>query len=216
MTKKPTQIVTGEQHVTIPEPKFAYATFTIVGESPYVQNKFSSKAMDQIRDKQKAGSQANKGKKRDPKDFQACYEGAMHKTKDGWHGIPAPAFRCACISACRIVGFKMTLAKLSIFIEADGFDVDDGTPLVKITKGEPIYHEAAVRPESGGCDIRPRPMWREGWEAVVRIRFDGDQFTVTDVSNLLARAGMQVGIGEGRPDSRKSAGLGWGMFRVKS
>jgi hypothetical protein len=32
--------------------------------------------------------------------------------------------------------------------------------------------------------------------------------------NLLARVGMQVGIGEGRPDSRESAGIGFGLFRI--
>ena len=28
------------------------------------------------------------------------------------------------------------------------------------------------------------------------------------------RAGLQVGVGEGRPDSRRSAGLGYGQFDV--
>ena len=214
MAKKAASTAT-EQHVVIPAPKFSTAVFTIFGDAPYVQNKFSHKASQQMKEKQEAGSQANKGKQRVAKDFQDCYEGAKHKTKEGWCGIPAPAFRNACISACRIVGFKMTLAKLSIFIEADGYDVDDGTPLVRITKGEPVYHEAIVSLPNGSPDIRARPMWREGWEAVVRIRFDGDQFTTSDVANLLARAGMQVGVGEGRPDSSKSAGMGWGLFRVK-
>jgi len=34
------------------------------------------------------------------------------------------------------------------------------------------------------------------------------------VTNLLARMGMQVGIGAGRPDSTDSAGMGWGTFRI--
>ena len=190
MAKKTAVAASGDehsrkQHVTIPAPKFCTAEFTIVGESPYVQNKFSHKASQQMKEKQEAGSTGNKGKQRNAKDFQECYEGAMHKARDGWYGIPAPAFRNACISACRIVGFKMTLAKLSIFIEADGYDIDDGTPLVEITKGQPQYHEAIVSLPNGMPDIRARPMWREGWEAKVRIRFDGDQFTASDVANLL-------------------------------
>ena len=136
----------------------------------------------------------------------------MHKTAEGWCGIPAPAFRNAMISACRVVGFQMTRAKLALFVVPDGFDAEDGTPLVRITKGEPIYTELAVKNETGVCDLRPRPMWREGWEAVVRIKYDADMFTLTDVANLLMRAGAQVGIGEGRPDSRKSCGIGWGIF----
>jgi hypothetical protein len=33
--------------------------------------------------------------------------------------------------------------------------------------------------------------------------------------NLFLRAGLQVGIGEGRPNSPNSFGLGWGRFEVK-
>ena len=36
-----------------------------------------------------------------------------------------------------------------------------------------------------------------------------------DVTNLLMRVGQQVGIGEGRPDSKNSAGMGWGTFNVE-
>jgi hypothetical protein len=39
-------------------------------------------------------------------------------------------------------------------------------------------------------------------------------FTANDVVNLIARVGLQVGIGEGRPDSKESAGLGYGLFEV--
>jgi hypothetical protein len=185
----------------------------IVGESPYVQNKFSQKAKNQIIETQKAGGQAKSKKTREAKDFDASYEGAMHKSREGWLGIPAPSFRNAMISACRTIGFKMTHAKLAVFVKADGFDLDDGTPLVKI-HGKPRQHIAPARNDNGSIDIRCRPMWEE-WDADVNMEFDADMFSVTDVVNLMVRAGKQVGIGEGRPDSRMSAGLGWGRFRVQ-
>ena len=116
------------------------------------------------------------------------------------------------ISACRLVGIVMTRAKLSVFVEADGIDRGDGTPLVRI-QGEPRIHEATVRNETGVADIRWRPMW-EQWSADVRVTWDEDQFSATDVMNLMLRAGMQVGIGEGRPDSPNSNGLGWGRFEI--
>jgi hypothetical protein len=47
------------------------------------------------------------------------------------------------------------------------------------------------------------------------VTFDEDQFSVKDVSNLLARAGYQVGVGEGRPNSKASYGQGWGLFRIE-
>lgn len=203
-----------QRTVVIEPPKFEIAKIKIVGVSPYVQNKFSRKAREKMEETQRAGEQARKRRKREAKDFEAVYREAMHISKQGWYGIPAPAFRNAMISACRIVGFKMTIAKLSVFVEADGIDADDGTPLVRIM-GEPRAHEAMVRNATGVADIRWRPMWEE-WSAVVRARWDSAQFSASDVVNLLARAGMQVGVGEGRPDSKDSNGQGWGLFEVEA
>lgn len=204
-----------EQQVSISAPNFVTAEFKIEGNAPYVQCKFSKKAREQMRATQEAGSTAKKGRKKEAKNFEQCYKDAMHVSTEGWHGIPATAFRMACIDACRMAGFQMTRAKCSIFVEPDGFD-DEGTPLVKITKGKPQYHEGPVRVGQGVMDIRARPMWREGWQATVTVTFDGDQFTLADVSNLLMRAGMQVGVGEGRPFSKSSAGMGWGTFSVSA
>lgn len=200
--------------VVIEAPKFESAVLKIIGVSPYVQNKFGASARKAMRDKQAAGSQANKNRKRDPKDFDKLYKEAMHTSTAGWHGIPAPAFRNAMISACRIVGFKMTIAKLSLFVHADGFDADDGMPLVKIA-GKPRMHEGLVKNETGVADIRCRPMWEE-WSCNLRVRWDASQFSAQDVVNLLARVGSQVGIGAGRPDSENSPGVGWGLFEVRS
>lgn len=214
MTSKKEATAQETRNVVIAPPKFERAEITLIGTSPYVQHKFSAKAVDMMREKQMMGSQANKVKTREAKDFQAAYEEAMHRSRDGWIGIPAPSFRNAMISACRIVGFKMTLAKLSLFVEADGFDATDGSPLVKI-EGEPRVHEALVRNATGVADIRWRPMW-EQWSVKLRVRWDAAQFSAQDVVNLLSRAGMQVGVGEGRPDSKASNGMGWGTFEVKT
>ncbi len=203
-----------EKEVTIKAPKFEIAEFEIVGNAPYVQNAFPNKAKETMKAKQEAGPQAKKNKIRESKNFQECYEQAQHISKEGWNGMPAAGFRAAMISACRIVGFKMTLAKLGVFIEADGFDKIDGTPLVKIAHGKPHYTEHSVRLETGVTDIRARAMWDEGWKTLLRIRYDADMFSLDDISNLLMRVGLQVGIGEGRPDSKKSTGMGWGTFNI--
>lgn len=200
--------------VEIKAPNIKTIEVVIEGTSPYVQNKFSNKAQEMMRAKQEAGSTgAISKRKREAKDFDECYENAKHLSKDGWCGIPAMCFRKAMISACRTVGMAMTLAKLAVFTEADGFS-EDGTPLVRITKGKPKKREDAVRNQTGVADIRARPMFDEGWQAKLRIRFDADIMSQAAVINLLARSGMQVGIGEGRPDSKESAGMGWGTFRI--
>jgi hypothetical protein len=213
-TKSTTAAVAAPSSSVVIKPaRLRTVEFKIVGESPLVQARFSGKAMQAMMSKMAAGPQANKSRAKDARDFNADFENAKHIGTDGKQGIPAGAFRQAMISACRLVGFKMTLAKLSVFVEADTFDRVDGIPLVHFN-GTPERMDAAVRNATGVADIRVRPMWRT-WDAKVRIRFDEDQFSSTDVTNLLVRVGQQVGIGEGRPDSRESAGLGWGTFRVE-
>lgn len=202
------------QQITITPPNLQTLGLRIVGVAPYMQAKFSEKTRQAMMAKQAAGSVAKKGTKRDARDFNADFQAAQHRASDGWAGIPAAALRNACIDACRMVGFQMTRAKMSVFVEPDGFDVADGTPLVRLDAGEPERSDMATRNATGVVDIRVRPMWRE-WAANVRLTFDADQFTAEDVTNLLARAGLQVGIGEGRPFSKSSAGLGFGLFRVE-
>lgn len=210
-------VVPGVREVKIAPPNMQTVEFKIVGTSPYVQGSFSSKAQQMMKDTQMQGSTSRKGKKKEPRKFdEAEFEGALHRSTEGWPGIPANAFRQASISACRLAGFKMTIAKLSIFIEHDGYDRDGVTGLIKITKGKPEHFESVGRNADGGVDLRVRAKWQPGWEATLRIRFDADQFTVGDVANLIHRVGEQVGIGCGRPDSRESGGVGWGCFRIES
>lgn len=202
------------EHVSISPPNFQSAKVRIVGTAPYVMNKFSGENRRKMMEKQELGDQARKNKKRAPKDFDAVYKGAMHISTEGWHGIPASSFRSAMISACRTVGFQMTRAKLCLFVEHDGIDKDDGTPLIKLD-GKPERRDMAVKLADGSTDIIARPFFAK-WSANVRLLWDADQFSATDVINLLSRVGVQVGIGAGRPDSKASAGCGWGTFKVEA
>lgn len=186
----------------------------MVGTSPYMQAKFSHKAKAKMRETMEAGSTAKSKRQRTARDFDADFFGAQHIATEGWNGIPVTAFRNAAIDVCRMVGYKMTHAKMSIFVEADGYDAD-ATPLVRIIGDPPQKAEHTVRNATGVVDIRVRPVW-QNWRAQVRVRFDADQFTVQDVINLMYRAGQQVGIGEGRAFSKASNGLGYGLFIVKS
>lgn len=203
--------------IRIAPPNLKTAHFKIVGTAPYVQHAFSQKARQEIMNDQSEERQGGKRKKREPRDFDAEYHSAYHKSTEGWFGIPAPAIRSGLVGACRLIpNYNMTQAKLSVFCLADGFDASDGTPLIKITKGKPHPCEHAVRLAMGKTSIAIRAMWDPGWEATVRVQYDGDQFGAADVLNLLARVGMQVGVGEGRPLSKSSTGMGWGLFQVTS
>lgn len=212
MSKKNAETADKSTAVTVAPPDLRTGAFRIEGTAPYVQHKFSQKARQAMLATQQAGSRAKSKKQREARDLDEAYRGAMHLGPRGEYGIPAPAFRAALISACRLVGFQMTKAKLAVFVEPDFFDADDGTPMVAIV-GEPRMHEATVRLATGVASVAIRPMWMT-WSATVRITYDYGQFTDADIANLLMRVGAQVGIGEGRPDSKSSAGCGWGTFRV--
>lgn len=199
--------------ITITPPNFQRIKLTIEGTAPLMQARFSAKAMQAMKAKHEAGSTAKKGGKKEPRDFDEDFRQAMHVSEDGWIGVPAAALRNACIDVCRMVGFKMTHARMSVFVEADGVDKIDGQPLIRLDAPEPEKTEMAVRNATGVADIRVRPMWRK-WRINAVVRFDADQFTASDVVNLVARAGEQIGIGEGRPYSKSSNGMGYGTFCI--
>ena len=202
------------QHLVIRPPNFGVAEFSLVGIAPLVIHRFSAKTKAQMKEKMETGKAASSKKTREARATDDLYQEARYISAQGWDGFHAGALRAAMISACRLVGFKMTLAKLSVFIEADGVDkLEPQIPLIRIY-GKPTKQEDMARVETGQPYVTVRAAYHD-WSAKVRLRWDADQFTLGDVSNLLSRVGMQVGIGEGRPDSKNSAGMGWGLFKIK-
>lgn len=200
--------------VQIKAPNFGIATFTIIGNAPLVIHRFSAKTKLQMKEKMEMGKAAGSKKNREAKQTDDLFEEARYISKEGWDGFHAGSIRNAMISACRLVGFKMTLAKMSMFVEADGWDAEEPQiPLIRIY-GDAVKQEDMARVETGQPYVTVRAAYHN-WTAKVKIRWDADQFTTSDVSNLLSRVGLQVGIGEGRPDSKNSAGMGWGTFILK-
>lgn len=203
-----------KQSVVISPPKFKTAIFTIVGTAPLVIHRFSAKTKEQMKQKMETGKSASSKKNREAKSTDDLYNEAKYVSTDGWEGMHAAAIRNAMISACRLVGFKMTLAKMSVFVEADGWDaLEPQIPLVRIY-GKSIKQEDMARVETGQPYVTVRAAYHK-WEAKIKIKWDEDQFSLNDVSNLLSRVGVQIGLCEGRPDSKNSAGMGWGLFEIK-
>lgn len=200
--------------VRIQPPKFDVAEFEVHGIAPLVIHRFSQKTKLEMKAKMETGKAASSKKTREARLTEDLYNEARYRSPEGWDGFQAGSIRKAMISACRLVNFKMTLAKLSIFVIADGNDeLEPEIPLIRI-HGKPRKTEMMARVETGQPYITVRPAYDE-WSAKIRIRWDADQFTLEDISNLLMRVGLQVGIGEGRPDSKNSAGMDWGLFEVR-
>lgn len=200
--------------VVISAPNFNTITFHVEAMDgvPLVIHRFSAKTKAQMKQKMETGKAAGNKKNREAKATDDLYEEARYISPEGWDGFNASGVRAAMISACRLVGFKMTLAKLSVFVEADGTDATEPQiPLIRID-GNPVKQEDMARVDNGQPYVTVRAAYHK-WKAAIRIRFDMDQFTAEDVSNLMSRVGQQVGLGEGRPDSKNSAGMGWGLFK---
>lgn len=203
-----------KEAVAIKPPDFGYAEFPVRGIAPLVIHRFSAKTKNEMKRKMETGKAASSKKNREAKETDELYNEARYRSPDGWDGFHAASVRNAMISACRLVGFKMTLAKLSIFVEADGRDAQEPQiPLVRIY-GDPVKQEDMARVETGQPYVTVRAAYHD-WRAKIRIRWDRDQFTLSDITNLLARVGLQVGLCEGRPDSKNSAGMGWGLFEIE-
>jgi hypothetical protein len=207
---------TENAEIIITPPNYKVLEVTLIGTSQLVSNNFPEEARAQMKADMEAGAKGKSAKgNRAPKDFNAGYEGSKHIAEEGWAGISAVAFRAALIRACSTCGVEMTKAKQCFFVLPDGFERGQGTPLVRITEGEPSRFDAYVRNSNGSPDIRARARWAASWECLLRVRYDADLFSATTVANLIQRAGISVGIGAGRPFSTMSAGQGWGTFEIK-
>ena len=199
--------------IAISEPNFQSIRFKIIGTAPLMIHKFGTKIRHKIEESQTAKDKVKKA--RAPKDYKAEFNDARYISAQGWDGLYAGAIRNAMIGAARYVdGLQMTKSKGLFFVQAEGFDKEDGTPLVRIHGCKAKHDTRPVRLESGVADLRNRPRY-DNWYAEVVIDFDADAVTATDVANLLHRAGAQVGLCEGRPGSENSFGIGFGTFRVE-
>lgn len=208
------ELTQARETITIRPPNFKFAEFRIKGTAPLVIHRFSAKTKNEMRLKMETGKSAGTKKVREAKNSDDTFNEARYIAKEGWDGFHAGAVRNAMISACRLVNFKMTLAKLSIFVEADGWDATEPQiPLVRIY-AKAQKQEDMARVETGQPYVTIRAAYHD-WKAKIRIRWDADQFNIHDISNLLSRVGLQVGLCEGRPDSKNSAGMGWGLFELE-
>ena len=181
-------------NIEIAPPRIRELHLGITGKSGLICHHFSEKSRRQIEATQ---AKSAKGPKvaRDP---EAEYEGAFYKLEGGGYGFPCAGFKKAAIRAAKMLdGVNMTDARQMFFVEADDRDTT-GVDCVRI-HGTPEMRTDTVRLAKGVADLRYRPEFRD-WSCTLKISYDEDLISGSQIVNLFMRAGLQVGVGDWRPE----------------
>jgi len=183
-------------NIIISPPKIRELSLRVTGKSGLICHHFGEKSRKQIQDTQ---SKVAKGPK-EARDPQAEYEGAFYKLENGGYGFPCAGFKKSAIRAAKLLdGVNMTDARQMFFVEADDRDTT-GVDCVRIEHDEaPEMRTDTVRLAKGVSDLRYRPEFRN-WSCILKMSFDEDLISNSQLVNLFMRAGLQVGVGDWRPE----------------
>lgn len=205
--------------LVIPKSGMACYSFDIVGKTSLIVKSWSEKAIYQMLATQMGLAKPPKSRKSPEEEYAA----ARYTTEEGWDGINVGAFKSAMVNACRLVdGLPMTVAKRSIFIEADARCVKtvevDGREYRQVYDvvrifGEPQMRMDMARNDNGSADIRFRPEYLP-WRATLKVMVNTSKLSVEQVTHLLATAGMSEGVGEQRPSAPDNHSGQNGMWTV--
>lgn len=188
--------------ITLEEMQQSVLTTRIIGISPFIQHKWSEKAVQMMRDKH-AGVRVKNREIRKPEDE---FRDAAYVCEDGRFGFPAGGIKACLIGAAhKDIGLEKTLLRKSLFIMPD----DPINNLIALEADDPLMREDTVRVGAGSTDLRYRPEFRN-WSMILNFEFDAQALTQPTILNLVQRAGYGVGLGEWRPEK----GGEYGRFEV--
>ena len=184
--------------ISIPPIEIKTYVLRLVGDSPLICHAWSTKAKQEMLDKQMGKARG----KKEPKDPQRDYEEAFYRDENSAAAFPTIAFKAASVSASRQVeGLTMT------FLRGAFHTVGEMVPI----EGTPHMREDTVRVGMGTADLRYRPEFTQ-WAVNLKVRLNVRSLTLEQLVHLFNQAGFSVGVGEWRPekDGRN------GMFHVET
>jgi len=190
--------------VQVEPPKLAHIRVRLVGITPLLcNNKKAAAGAMVIEDGRPKWTQKGLQKERDP---QREYEASLYPIPGGGFGFPAVAIKQAMASG---VGKDYGITKGKVYQYVHIYGVKDAPDLVRLV-GEPKQHDSIVR-QGHAPAMRFRGCFYE-WSIDLELDYDTKTFTAETIVNMLARAGLYVGIGDGRPEKK---GHNYGRFRVE-
>ncbi len=206
--------VTGEMNfVVIPRSKMESLEVTVRGTTPLMLHRFDTKCILQNEKGEKV--KGTKGSFVKPKD---AFERARHPFPGGGDGIPAKMFKASTVRALGpVLDVKPMTQGRTAFHVLGKMNVN-GDFVLKIkpaSRKDPVMDERYVRLSGPGRtpQMRYRPLFHEGWEATLPIKYDTEQITVQQLIAGLVKAGEVLGIGEMRPER---TGDTFGCFEIIS
>lgn len=120
-------------------------------------------------------------------------------------GVPAWSFKHAIVDAAKFSTFHMKDIRRILFVE------EDAPEMVEIF-GKPVHCTQPGKATTGTAILIHRPIFH-AWRATLRITFYARVISAEQVVELVAMAGHGGGVGEKRPNGKKSSGT-CGRWRV--
>lgn len=186
-------------------------TVPIVGITPLIMHKFSTKSVQQLKEIGEIESGMKQGgKKKNIANPEVDYLNSIYYFADGKRcGMPAIALKSAMVYAgYQIFKRPQTQTRAAIFVCPDETETGDG--LVEVF-GEHRNREDMVR--VGTINKVASPRYRAEfpeWKMNVTIQFFADVISEEEVYKLISAAGLASGLGEWRPQK----GGQMGMWRI--
>lgn len=210
----------GVEQIVVPELDIRRMSFWVHGNAPFVSHAWPEKARKLMEEAQsgkpKQGKKQREGRNPYEEFVDSIYftdeethttftdlDGRIY-TRAGRPGIPARMFKAASVEAATDVGVFKTAMRTAFFVEGD---------ILPIIGDPPQFRSDMVRLESGVASIAYRAFF-SAWAVKVTVKYNAGVISAAHIVNLFRTAGFGVGVGEGRPKSKKSCGMGWGTFDV--
>ena len=195
--------------IKIDKPQIIVTQVRIVGDCEYVGSNYSEAVREEVVNKQMG---KEKTKMRGNRDIDAEVNGRRHIV-NGVDCIPTISFLAAIMDTVKdgtLNTVKSTHIRrnISIFGEYGSYTpIKSSKEKNKLHPG-PVVLESIVKLANSMSHVAFRPAYHD-WSCDLTVRLLKGKFNVTDVMNLLDRAGITTGVG----DNRK---IGGGRFHVES